>query len=218
MSKKTFLFFLFTAHSIFSSGTKKVDEIALDQETEVTKKTTPKTNAKTKSTENLDYNGGQVIFTINKDFIFQNSIKAKSDKQQMNDLFELIRSELIQKLEELQKQEMAFEQKRKTAKPEAMQKDEEELRKKGYELQRWQAEQQQEIKEKEESLMKDFMTSINDAVKEFCSAKGNEKVMIVSTDFYAPGKYDASNEITAIMNKAFEAEQKAEKAKKENKK
>lgn len=192
---------------------KKVDEIELDQESETVKKPITKNNSKQKQTESLNYDGGQTIFSINKDYIFQNSLKAKADKEKMNEFFESIQGELIQKHQELQKQQVAFEQKRKTAKPEAMQKEEEELAKKGYEFQRWQLEQQQEIKEKEESLMKDFIGSINEAVKEFCNAKGNEKVIIVSADFYIPSKYDASTEITAIMNKTFEAEKKAEKAK-----
>ncbi len=192
---------------------KKVDEIELDQESETVKKPITKNSSKQKQTEGLNYDGGQTIFSINKDYIFQNSLKAKADKEKMNEFFESIQGELIQKHQELQKQQAAFEQKRKTAKPEAMQKEEEELAKKGYEFQRWQLEQQQEIKEKEESLMKDFIGSINEAVKEFCNAKGNEKVIIVSADFYIASKYDASTEITAIMNKTFETEKKAEKAK-----
>lgn len=192
---------------------KKVDEIELDQESETVKKPITKNSSKQKQTEGLNYDGGQTIFSINKDYIFQNSLKAKADKEKMNEFFESIQGELIQKHQELQKQQAAFEQKRKTAKPEAMQKEEEELAKKGYEFQRWQLEQQQEIKEKEESLMKDFIGSINEAVKEFCNAKGNEKVIIVSADFYIASKYDASTEITAIMNKKFEAEKKTEKAK-----
>ena len=213
MSKKTFLFFLFAANTLFMSTGKKVDEIELDQESETVKKPITKNSSKQKQTESLNYDGGQTIFSINKDYIFQNSLKAKADKEKMNEFFESIQGELIQKHQELQKQQAAFEQKRKTAKPEAMQKEEEELAKKGYEFQRWQLEQQQEIKEKEESLMKDFIGSINEAVKEFCSAKGNEKVIIVSADFYIASKYDASSEITTIMNKTFEAEKKAEKAK-----
>lgn len=213
MSKKTFLFFLFATNTLFMSAGKKVDGIELDQESETVKKPITKNSFKQKQTESLDYDGGQIIFSINKDYIFQNSLKAKADKEKMNEFFESIQGELIQKHQELQKQQAAFEQKRKTAKPESMQKEEEELGKKGYEFQRWQLEQQQEIKEKEESLMKDFISSINEAVKEFCNAKGNEKVIVVSADFYIANKYDASTEITAIMNKTFEAEKKAEKAK-----
>ena len=85
MSKKTFLFFLFTANTLFMSTGKKVDGIELDQESETVKKPITKNSSKQKQTESLDYDGGQTIFSINKDYIFQNSLKAKADKEKMND-------------------------------------------------------------------------------------------------------------------------------------
>ena len=215
--KKIFFCLVMTSQALFTSTAKKVVSVELDQNDIQEPKITTKNTEKPKRAPILDYEGKQIIFCISKDFIFQNSKQAKEDKEKMSDYFESLQAELFQRHQELQKQQAAFEQKRKTAKPEAMQKEEEELAKKGYEFQRWQMEQQQEIKEREENLMKEFMLSINQAVKEFCEAKGNEKVVIVTADTYIPTKYDASEEITNIMNKRYESEKKAEKAKSKEK-
>lgn len=224
-SKKIFLFLLISSNIILFSSAKKVSSIELEDADEiVATKSIPKkevvSNNKSKAAA-LDYEGKQIIFGLNKDYVFNNSSKAKDEKGKMNEYFEAIQAELFQKHQEIQKQQSAFEQKRKTVKPEALAKEEEELGKKAYEFQRWQLEQQQEIKEKEESLMKDFLNAINEAIKEFCNTKGNEKVIVLAADTYIHSKYDASEAITSIMNRNYESQKKAEKskdAKKETKK
>lgn len=215
-NKRLFLFLLSFAQIAFGNAKdKKVSQLALEEDQEMTAMTTKKssesvTNQKAKAAP-LDYEQGQIIFGYNREYLFKNSKKASDERDEINDYLKSVEMEMMTKYKELETQRMSIEQKKKTAKPESLQKEEEDFGRKSYDLQRWQLEKQQELREMEESAMKNFNNSISEVTKEFCNTKGNERVVLVGCDSYVHSRFDASEVLASMMNKNYLAEKTKEK-------
>lgn len=215
--KKIFLLLFVLSNSFISLSAEKINELELDDEEDIIriekdKKRSREVNNKKSQVDTLEYSTEkQIIFVVNRESLFKGSEEAKDKQIELNDSLKKIENELMEKYNKLEKKRESIEKKKKTAKPEAMQKEEEEFANDNYALQAWQMEQQMSLKAKEEAIMKEFLDSVSDAIKDFCHQKGNENVIVISVENYVPSKYDASVTIAETMNRKYAAAKKQKK-------
>ncbi len=155
----------------------------------------------------LDYSSSsQVVFCVNREFIFEQSKIANSIKKEMKDFENRIIAELKPMAEKFEELRTQYEEKAKSLKRDALVAEEEKIGQLTQEIQMKQMESQDAYKREEMRLTKEFLNSLNDACKEFLLKDENSNVLLYPVDggMYTHKKYDATASILEIMDSKFD--------------
>lgn len=155
----------------------------------------------------LDYETkNQIIFTVNREEIFEKAKIASDIKRKMKEFEDKIISELKPMAEKFEEMRQDYEKKSKTLKRDALMAEEEKMGQLAQEVQMKQMESQEAYKREEMRLTKEFLNALNDSCKEFLLRDENAHVVLFPVDngMYTHKKYDATTKILEIMDKNFE--------------
>ena len=163
----------------------------------------------------LDYEGkNQIIFSVNREEIFEKSKKAADIRKKMQEFEQQIIAELKPMAEKFEEMRQEYEKKSKTLKRDALVLEEEKISALAQEVQMKQMQSQEDYKKEEMKLTREFLNALNDACKEFLLRDENAHVVLFPVDngMYIHRKYDATGKILEIMDKTFENTKKAVKS------
>lgn len=160
----------------------------------------------------LDYTAAdkQVIFCIDREAIFKQSLIANNIKEKMKEFEQSIIAELKPLAEKFEQMRQDYEKKAKSLSQDALRREEEKMAQLAQDVQMKQMESQDAYKREEMKLTREFLDALNNACEEFLSLKENANVLLLPLDngMQVHEKYNATTKIIDIMDKKFQKEQK----------